>query len=53
MFNIKAWRLGFEDGLRDGRKFSMGLTWADNDEANEAYDRGVTAGQRLASLVGR
>jgi hypothetical protein len=49
----RAFRLGFVDGWHDGRAFSFGLTWDDDQEANEAYDRGVNWGQKFARLFCR
>ena len=45
----RAWCMGFRDGYREGLQLSSGVTWTDGPwlEAgcNEAYDRGVNAGQ--------
>ena len=40
-----AYDLGFRDGLAQPYELSMGMTWPDDQEMNESYDRGVNAGQ--------
>lgn len=50
---LSAMRLGLSDGLEDGRNFAFGMTWTDDCDRNEWYDRGVNWGQRLARCVGR
>jgi hypothetical protein len=46
-----AWRIGFKDGWESPRHLSMGMTWENSEEANEAYDQGANWGQRLRRLV--
>jgi hypothetical protein len=45
---MKPYLLGLRDGFESPHDLGSGLTW-DDDDANEAYDRGVNLGQ----LVGR
>jgi hypothetical protein len=40
-----AYDLGFRDGLAQPHELSVGMTWSDDQEMNESYDRGVNAGQ--------
>ena len=39
-----AYDLGVQDGLENPHDLSMGMTWEDDQDMNEAYDRGVNAG---------
>lgn len=43
-----AFALGYRDGLENPVDLGMGLTW-ERDDLNEAYDRGVNAGQKDAT----
>lgn len=40
-----AYNLGVQDGLESPHDLSMGMTWEDDQDMNEAYDRGVNPGQ--------
>ena len=46
---IRAWLLGFSDGWQQPYELTTGRTWEHDQDANEAYDRGVNAGQRVRS----
>lgn len=48
-----AYDLGVKDGEADGESFSMGMTWDDDQDMNEAYDRGVNVGIERARQAGR
>ena len=45
---LQAKARGVIDGLRQPYDLTTGLTWPDDGDANEAYDRGVNVGQALA-----
>ena len=45
---LQAKARGVLDGLQQPYDLTMGLTWPDDGDANEAYDRGVNVGQALA-----
>ncbi len=45
MTEFEAFRLGFYECLRDGS--GMGCTWANNQDLNEAYDRGMNLAEEL------
>ena len=45
---LRARALGVVDGLRQPYDLSSGMTWDDDQDANEAYDAGVNIGQALA-----
>ena len=47
--HARCWLLGFRDGWKQPYELSMGRTWDHDQDANEAYDRGVNAGQRVRS----
>lgn len=52
----KAFVFGVLDGLRAERETDetyIGMTWANNQDANEAYDGGANFGQRVGRLVMR
>ena len=49
MHRIRPFLLGLRDGWRQPYELSMGITWDDDQDANEAYDRGANWGQRLRS----
>jgi hypothetical protein len=46
---IRPFLLGLRDGFEQG-ELSSGLTWDDDQGANEAYDRGANWGERFARL---
>lgn len=43
-----AYDLGVLDGVESPHDLSMGMTWDDDQDMNEAYDRGVNDGQAVA-----
>jgi hypothetical protein len=53
MKTLRAWWLGVRDGWESPDDLSMGMTWPGDDPRNEAYDRGVNAGQFVGRLVAR
>jgi len=52
----RAFKLGVRDGLRAERECDesyIGMTWAQNQDANETYDAGANLGQRLGRVLMR
>jgi len=37
---VMAYDLGFRDGVESPHDLSMGMMWEDDQDMNEAYDRG-------------
>lgn len=42
---IPAWWQGVRDGWEQPHELTSGITWDDDQDRNEAYDRGVNLGQ--------
>lgn len=51
MTKQRAFWMGVKDGWKQGQ-LCYGLTWANRDDLNEAYDRGANIGERVARLFG-
>lgn len=47
---LRAYWLGVRDGF-DQVQLSSGLTWDEDGDSNESYDRGANAGEALARLT--
>jgi hypothetical protein len=50
---IKAWWLGFRDGIAEPYDLGSGITWAHDDRLSEVYDRGANWGQRIGKILRR
>lgn len=48
----RAYLQGVIDGWQQG-VLRMGLTWEGSPGNNEAYDRGATLGERIATVTGQ
>jgi len=48
---IDPFWLGLNDGYNQPYDLTMGLSWDDNQDKNEAYDHGATLGQFLGRRV--
>lgn len=47
MNRLHAYYLGLTDVIDQGGELSSGITWPDNQDWNEAYDRGANLGELL------
>lgn len=48
---VYAYVQGFRDGFESPSELGSGLTWEDNDTANEVYDTGANHGQIVGGLL--